>query len=149
LDTGGGLKLAAPLLGDSRHVFTLNADIMWGAANPLVQLSAAWREGAMRALLLAGDSERLNRARADFQMDRNGRLQRGAALPGYTYLGAQIVEQAAVMRHPEDVFSLNAVWDELAGEGTLAGAVYSDDWVDLGTADQFEAAKATYEGQTT
>lgn len=149
LDTGGGLKHAAPLLGAGSHVFTLNADILWGPQNPLLQLATDWKGGSMQALLLAGDSQRLGRALADFQMDKQGRLQRGAVFPGHTYLGAQIVARAAVMQRREAAFSLNAVWDDLAAGGHLYGTAYADQWDDLGTAAQYEAAKAALEGTNT
>ena len=51
LETGGGLKVALPLLGPG-PVAVLNSDAVWTGANPLTQLARAWDGGRMEALLL-------------------------------------------------------------------------------------------------
>ncbi len=134
LDTGGGLKAALPLLGPGPGpgpVFTLNADAVWRGPNPLETLAAAWAPERMDALLLCVPPERA-RARVgpgDLARSEDGRLARGGPL---IYCGAQIIATGPLARFGEPVFSLNAVWDRIAAEGRLHGAVHDGLWCDVG-----------------
>ena len=128
LDTGGGLRQAAPLLG-ADTVWTLNTDAVWTGPNPLATLAAAWDPARMDALLLL-----VPRARAagragpgDFVSD-GGRLSRGDA---GVYTGAQIVRMAAVAG-PPGAFSLNRVWDAAIARGRLWGVLHPGGWCDVG-----------------
>lgn len=130
LDTGGGLRHALPLLGTG-PVFTLNSDAVWTGANPLSELAAAWDPERMDALLLLveRDAARGHAGRGDFLHAADGRLRRG---PGAVYTGAQILKTEAVAEYPEDVFSLNAVWNRMLAGGRLFGALHAGGWCDVG-----------------
>jgi MurNAc alpha-1-phosphate uridylyltransferase len=128
LDTGGGLRHAAPLLG-ADTVWTLNTDAVWSGPNPLTTLAAAWAPARMDALLLLVPPGRAT-GRAgpgDFASD-GGRLERGGDL---VHTGAQIVRMAAVAG-PPGPFSLNAVWDAAIARGRLYGIVHPGGWCDVG-----------------
>lgn len=130
LDTGGGLKAALPLLGEG-PVFTMNTDAIWSGPNPLSLLAEAWDPERMDALLicvpLAGTVGR--KGGGDFALDAEGRIRRGGE---FVYGGVQILKTAEVARYPDKVFSLNAIWDILAANGRLFGAVYPGRWCDVG-----------------
>ena len=130
LDTGGGLRNALPLLGDG-PVFTLNTDAVWTGPSPLGALASAWDASRMDALLLLVPLERA-RGRTgggDFTMAPDGRLGRKGPL---VYTGAQILATERVAARPAGAFSLNTVWDEIAAEGRLFGAIHAGGWCDVG-----------------
>jgi MurNAc alpha-1-phosphate uridylyltransferase len=130
LDTGGGLRAALPLLGPG-PVFTLNTDAVWTGPNPLVTLAAAWAPGRMDALLLLAPPAAGGPAAAgDFDRDAAGRLARGR---GLRFLGAQLIDPAALAGIAGPAFSLNAVWDRLIARGRLAGVLHPGGWCDVGT----------------
>ena len=145
LETGGGLKRALPLLGGG-SVFTLNSDVVWRGTNPLAALRQAWDGARMRGLLAL-----VPRAAAvghdgpgDFFRTPDGRLvRRGrAATADYVYGGAQILDTSALAGFPEQVFSLNPVWDALIAEGSLFGLVHGGGWVDVGRPEGIALAEA-------
>ncbi|MFN0113578.1 MAG: phosphotransferase [Paracoccaceae bacterium] len=130
LETGGGLRMALPLLGPG-PVFTLNTDAVWDGANPLSVLRAHWRPETMGALLLlVGPGATLgHQGGGDFRLAADGRLtRRGDAI----YTGAQIIDPTLVSGETEPVFSLNRIWDRLAEEGRLFGVLYRGRWCDVG-----------------
>lgn len=133
LETGGGLKAALPLLGPG-PVAILNSDGIWTGPNPLKALAADWDGARMEALLLLLP---LHRTRAhgpkgDFCIDTEGRLSRGTGGEDHVYIGAQIIAPDRVGAFPDDVFSLNRVWDQMIAAGTLFGVRHPGDWCDVG-----------------
>jgi N-acetyl-alpha-D-muramate 1-phosphate uridylyltransferase len=126
LDTGGGLRQALPLLGPG-PVHTLNSDAIFTGANPLTELADRWDGTRMGALLLLLPAER-----GDFRMDDAGHLIRAPGVPGYRYLGAQIMDPAGVEAVSQKAFSLNLVWDRLISEGRAFGLVHDGGWCDVG-----------------
>jgi MurNAc alpha-1-phosphate uridylyltransferase len=145
LETGGGLKRALPLLGPG-PVFTLNADMVWQGPNPFAALAAAWdprRMGAQLALVPRAAAAGHD-GRGDFFRDAAGRLARRGAAPtaDHVYAGAEIIDTAALDSFPEEVFSLNAVWDALITAGRLYGTVHHGGWVDVGRPEGIALAEA-------
>ncbi len=133
LETGGGLKAALPLLGDG-PIAILNSDGIWTGPNPLQTLASAWDGMRMEALLLLLP---LHRTRAhgpkgDFRVDAAGRLSRGAGGEDHVYIGAQIIQPDSVRTIPDDVFSLNRVWDQMIAAGTAYGVLHPGNWCDVG-----------------
>lgn len=143
LETGGGLKKALPLL-PGPAVMTLNPDAVWRGPNPLAALRAAWDPGRMDALLLVQDAARVRGrgAKADFVLAPDGRIQRAAGREGVLYLGAQVVKTAPVADWPEQVFSLNAIWDGMIAAGRAYGLPYDGDWCDVGSPEGLAEAGA-------
>lgn len=144
LETGGGLRRALPLLG-AGPVVTLNADMVWTGANPLVALGERWAPG-MGALLCLVPRERAtgHTGPGDFFLGADGRLtRRGTAEAApYVYAGAEIIDTAALDGVDGTVFSLNPVWDRLIGEGRLFGWVHEGGWVDVGRPEGIGLAEA-------
>ena len=139
LETGGGLRKALPLLGPG-PVFTLNTDAVWTGEDPLGRLRAAWDGRRMGALLLLVETGcALGHAGAgDFVIGPEGRLSRG---PGLVYSGAQVLDPAGIETIPEEVFSLNRLWDRLAAEGRLFGLVHRGRWCDVGRPESIALAE--------
>ncbi|MEY8839999.1 nucleotidyltransferase family protein [Cribrihabitans sp. XS_ASV171] len=131
LDTGGGLKAALPLLA-SDTVITLNPDAIWQGPNPLSRLLAEWKPECMDALLMCLPPELAegHAGAGDFTRDVDGRISRG---PGLIYGGAQIIKTDRLAEIPDEVFSLNRVWDLLQADGRLFAASYPGRWCDVGT----------------
>lgn len=130
LDTGGGLRLALPLLGDG-PVWTLNTDAVWCGPNPLTYLAAHWDPVRMDALLLClSPAQAIGHAgTGDFQLDSTGRAQRG---PGLVYSGAQIIRTEQLNGIKEPSFSLHALWDRMLATKRLYGLPYPGQWCDVG-----------------
>ncbi len=140
LETGGGLKAQLGALG-SDPVFTMNSDAVWQGPNPYEILRATWDATKMDALLLCVPVDRaLGRTdQGDFTFADDGQLIRG---PGHVYCGAQIIATNDVARHPEDVFSLNTIWNIHAQRGTLFGVEYPGRWCDVGRPQSIPMAEA-------
>jgi N-acetyl-alpha-D-muramate 1-phosphate uridylyltransferase len=143
LETGGGLRQALPLLGE-KPVFTLNSDAIWCGPNPLKLLSNAWDSARMEALLLLLPPAAAigHTGAGDFRMDAVGRLTRG---PGLVYSGAQIICTETLADAPQQVFSLNLLWDQMAARGGLFGLTYPGAWCDVGRPESIALATALLE----
>lgn len=133
LETGGGLKAALPLLGPG-PVLILNSDGVWTGANPLEELLAAWDGARMGALLLLLPvaAARGRDGRGDFALDGEGRISRGAGGEDQLYVGASVMDPAALEGISDEVFSLNLAWNRLIAEGRAYGVVHRGGWCDVG-----------------
>ncbi|WP_417605824.1 nucleotidyltransferase family protein [Primorskyibacter flagellatus] len=140
LDTGGGLRQALPLL-QSNPVFTTNTDAVWHGPNPFQLLANAWRPDDMDALLLCVPLQHAigHNGDGDFTLLPDGRLQRG---PGLVYSGVQIIRTDGLHPIPEQVFSLNVLWNEIAKNGRLYGLPYDGKWCDVGHPEGIALAEA-------
>lgn len=138
-ETGGGLRHAAPLLG-AGPVITLNSDAVWRGPNPLAQLIAAWRPDMAALLLIVPKSQvRGHLGKGDFSRDAGGRLHRA---PDAIYTGAQIIRTDLLPIIPDQVFSLNVIWDTMIAQGGVYGAVYDGQWCDVGQPSSIPLAEA-------
>lgn len=143
LETGGGLRKALPLLGPG-PVFTLNTDAIWTGPNVLSALRAAWRPGMGALLALVPVARAVGHSgTGDFTLAPDGRIARG---PGHVYTGAQILDPAGLRDIPEDVFSLNLLWDRMLAEGRVFGLVHPGGWCDVGRPDSIPLAEAMLHG---
>lgn len=143
LETGGGLRLSLPLIGDG-PVFTMNTDSVWTGPNPLAQLAAAWEPDRMDALLLCIPREKAvgHAGHGDFLLDDQGRVSRG---PGLVYSGLQILKTTGLAEIPDKAFSLNLLWDQMLQDGRMFGIPYSGRWCDVGTPQGIDLAEAMLE----
>ncbi len=144
LDTGGGLKNAAPVLGGG-PVITLNSDAVWIGPDPVDALAKAWRPGEMDALLMLIPRGRASghAGKGDFA-GAPGPLSRG---PDAVYGGLQIIETGAVTRIGEKAFSMNRVWDDLIPGGRVHGVLYDGRWTDVGRPDSIALAEQELRGR--
>ncbi len=130
LETGGGLRAALPLLGESPH-FTMNTDAVWNGPNPLSLLAETWDSAKMDALLLCIplDSALGHTGQGDFILSETGLLSRGR---GQVYSGVQIIKPDLLHEIAEASFSLNILWDKMLSEDRLYGLSYPGKWCDVG-----------------
>lgn len=130
LDTGGGLRLALPLLG-SDPVFTANTDVIWKGENPFQMALGAWDPARMDALLVCIPTARCHGrlGGGDFSRDPEGRISRGGDL---VYGGVQILKTETLQDIEEDVFSLNILWNRMAAQDRLFAVEYPGHWCDVG-----------------
>ncbi len=150
LETGGGLKKAAPLLG-SEPVFVANFDSVWtdnGAPgdSALNQLARLWNPSIMdAALLLARREGSIGfEGGGDFFLADDGHLTfRGeAAEAPFAYMGVHICRPDYVADGPEGPFSLSGFWRRSAAAGRLYGCVLDGDWMHVGDPEARTAAEA-------
>ena len=130
LETGGGLRAALPLLGNG-PVYTANPDVIWLGPNPLLLLRQAWDPDQMDALLMCIPVERAigHTGSGDFDATGDGQIRRGSTL---VYGGVQILKTGGLAGIGDSVFSLNLLWDRMAGENRLYCANYPGKWCDVG-----------------
>ena len=140
LETGGGLKLALPLLGEG-PVLTLNSDMVWDGRNPLARLIGNWDAERMDGLLcLVPRADAVGHAGAgDFELAADGLIVRRGA--GFVYAGAGII-QPRPLDGFEGKFSLNPVWDGMLATERLHGVVHEGPWVDVGRPEGIALAEA-------
>ncbi|MBU2957188.1 nucleotidyltransferase family protein [Paracoccus sp. 1_MG-2023] len=140
LDTGGGLRRALPMLG-AGPVMTLNPDVVWSGPNVLKALQAAWDGDRMDALLALVPVARATarKGAGDFAMDDAGRIARQG---DHVYAGAQIIRPEALHDIPDQVFSLNLLWDRMIADGRAFGMVHPGGWCDVGYPEAIPMAEA-------
>lgn len=136
LETGGGLKKAALLLGDA-PVFVANIDSVWlDRDDALSELSRLWDpEYTDAALLLARREGSIGfEGDGDFFLADDGRLTfRGeAASAPFAYMGVHICRPNYVAGGPEGPFSLSGLWRTSAAAGRLFGCALDGDWMHVG-----------------
>lgn len=150
LETGGGLKKAAPLLGPD-PVFVANIDSIWiDNGDALGDLIRLWDPARMDvALLLA----RLDRSSGfdgggDFFMAEDGALTfRGeAASAPFAYMGVHICRPDYANSGPDGAFSLSGLWRKSAAARRLYGCVLDGDWMHVGDPGARDAAEARLAG---
>ncbi|MFN3558347.1 MAG: N-acetylmuramate alpha-1-phosphate uridylyltransferase MurU [Brevundimonas sp.] len=146
LETGGGLKKAAPLLGND-PVFVANIDSVWvDRGDALNQLARLWNPSIMdAALLLARREGSIGfEGDGDVFLAEDGRLTfRGeAASAPFAYMGVHICKPDYVADGPEGAFSLSPFWRRSAAEGRLYGCVLDGDWMHVGDPQARDAAEA-------
>ena len=146
LETGGGIKRALPLLGQSPFLL-LNSDSLWieRQTSNLVRLREAWDCERMDILLLvAACAESLGyEGLGDFFLEADGRLERrgerGAA--PFVYAGVAILKPQLFDDTPDGAFSLNLLFDRAIVGRRLYGLPLDGQWLHVGTPDAIAAAE--------
>ncbi|HVY33928.1 MAG TPA: nucleotidyltransferase family protein [Caulobacteraceae bacterium] len=147
LETGGGLKLARPLLGEA-PIWAANIDSVWTERSgpALGALARAWDPERMDACLLLAPLEHSLGfdGKGDFFLGEDGRLTHRGDQPSapYAYIGVQIIKPQAVDEGPEGPFSLFGVWMTMIAEGRLYGVVLDGEWMHVGDPQALKAAEA-------
>ncbi|WP_421730673.1 nucleotidyltransferase family protein [Brevundimonas sp.] len=160
LETGGGIKAAADLLGDL-PVLVVNIDSVWiedrePPATAIRDLAAGFDPERAQARLLLARAERtlgLDGA-GDFLMDDQGRLTgrrtAGAATAPFNYMGVHIVDPRPIYAWPETEFGLfpagGGLWGDWAAQGRLHGHVLDGDWMHVGDPQARDDAEARLAG---
>ncbi len=148
LETGGGLKKAAPLLG-ADPIWVANIDSVWiedHEGRDLGELAAAWDGEAMDALLLLARMDRTTGfdGAGDFFMDGDNRLtfRNDAPAAPLNYMGVHITRPDLVADVPEAAFSLSKIWRQSAPRGRLHGVLMEGDWMHVGDPEARRIAEA-------
>ncbi|MBJ7484830.1 MAG: nucleotidyltransferase family protein [Brevundimonas sp.] len=156
LETGGGIKAAADLLGDS-PIVVVNIDSVWiedgePPAHAIRDLCDGFdpdRATCRLMLARAGRTSGLD-GPGDFLMDDQGcltgRRAAGAATAPFNYMGVHIVDPRPIYAYPETEFGLfpagGGLWGGWAAEGRLHGFVMEGDWMHVGDPGARDAAEA-------
>ena len=151
LETGGGLKKAATLLGRD-PVFVANIDSVWTdpRGDALNQLARLWNPSIMDAALLLARREGSIGFEGDgdvFLAD-DGRLTFRGDAPSapFAYMGVHICRPDYVSDGPDGPFSLSGFWRRSATAGRLYGCVLDGDWMHVGDPQARDAAEARLAG---
>ena len=150
LETGGGLKKAAPLLG-SDPVFVANIDSVWiDRGDALNQLARFWNPSTMdSALILARREGSIGfEGDGDFFLADDGRLTFRGEAPSapFAYMGVHITRPDYVADGPDGPFSLSQLWRKSAAAGRLYGLVMDGDWMHVGDPQSRDEAEARLAG---
>ena len=149
LDTGGGIALALPHLGNDPF-FVLNSDSFWidGKTPALQRLRAAWRDIEMDCLLLLCKVEQTvgYDGKGDFQLGNNGRLTRSRNDGALAYIGGYLVHPRLFQNVPAGKFSMNVLWDWAIAQGRLHGISHDGLWLHVGSPEAIGLAEARLAG---
>ncbi len=147
METGGGVRLARPLLGDA-PIIVCNIDSVWeeGAGSAIGRLTRDFDPARMSARLMLAAMDQCSGfdGPGDFFMDEHGALSFRDALPHtpWAYMGVQIIDPRVVDDEPLAPFSLTRVWRRLREQGRLFGAPLGGFWMHVGDPMAREAAEA-------
>jgi MurNAc alpha-1-phosphate uridylyltransferase len=137
LETGGGIKNALPLLGDS-PVWVANIDSVWIEAGlpALDAVAAAWAPDAMDVcLMLAPTAGSLGfHDSGDVFLEDGGavRFKAPGEIAPLVYVGVHICKPAITADGPEGPFSLTPIWKALAAESRVHGISPEGLWMHVG-----------------
>lgn len=138
LDSGGGIKIALPHLGNDPF-FLINADSFWleGTRPNLEILWDSWDPSKMDILLLLSSMTNTvgYSGKGDFEMDSEGRLTRRLEkkLSPFAYSGAAILHPKIFEHAANGAFSLNRLFDEAIDNERLFGVRMEGLWLHVGT----------------
>jgi MurNAc alpha-1-phosphate uridylyltransferase len=145
LETGGGVKQALPLLGET--FFALNGDVFWldGFEPALTRLATYFDPKRMDALLLmqrtvwATGYEGLG----DYFVDPVGapRRRREREIAPYIFAGIQILHRRLFEGVDDTVFSLKKLYDRAEDAGRLGAIVHDGEWFHIGTPEGLDATR--------
>lgn len=147
LETGGGIKHARALLGES-PIWVCNSDYIWKMEGEpaLSVLARAWEPGLMDALLVVIPKERTQGfdTPGDFTRAPDGRLtHRGEAASAPLHcFGIQILDPTLVYADPREAFTTRDIWLRSAAVGRLYGVELPGLWMQVGDPGALEAAEA-------
>lgn len=126
LETGGGIKKALPMLGDSPFLVT-SADTYLDF--DLGLLPNELPAGMLGLLVMTHNPE--HHPDGDYALDENSLLQlEGDKL---TYTGVGMLHPDLVRDVPDSVFMLRKVFDEAVRGGKFRGIKHDGYWCDVGT----------------
>lgn len=147
LETGGGMKKARSLLGDS-PILVANIDSVWieSGEPALRRLIDAWDPARMDDLLLlvpVGDSLGFD-GRGDFFRAEDGRIaHRGAAVRApYAFMGVHMLDPRVIDGWPAGPHGVFSHWMGFAELGRLHGVVMEGVWMHVGDPLARDAAEA-------
>ena len=144
--TGGALKRALPLLGDSFFVLYGDSYLDIGYAAPL----EAFRKSGLPALMTVYRNQgRWDTSNVLFDGAKVVRYDKRNPTPDMQYIdyGLGILSSEIIAGWPEETFDLAAVYTRLAGEGRLAGFEASRRFYEIGTYQGLRETDAYLKGE--
>jgi MurNAc alpha-1-phosphate uridylyltransferase len=147
LETGGGLKMARPLLGGG-PVWVANIDAVWleDGVSAMQVMAQAWDPARMDVLLLLAPLGRTLgfHDSGDVFLEADGRVRFKASdeTAPLVYVGLHIADSAVVADGPDGPFSLLPIWKRLAERGRLHGVTAPGLWMHVGDPGALQAAEA-------
>jgi MurNAc alpha-1-phosphate uridylyltransferase len=156
LETGGGIKAAAALLG-ADPILVVNIDSVWiedgePPATAIAELCEGFDPAHATARLMLARAERTQGldGPGDFLMDPLGRLtgrrSAGVDTAPFNYMGVHVVDPRPIYAWPETEFGLfpagGGLWGAWAAEGRLHGSVMRGDWMHVGDPGARDLAEA-------
>ena len=146
LETGGGVKHALPLLGES--FFVVNGDILWldGLIPALRRLASAFNPKKLDAALLLQRTVTAigYEGRGDYFLDPAGTPRRRGEreIAPYIFAGIQILHRRQFDGIDDTVFSLKRLYDGAEDAGRLAALVHDGEWFHVGTPEGLDNTRA-------
>lgn len=143
LETGGGLRNAAPLLGQSPF-FMINGDAFWidgGQGAALATLEAAFLPDSMDIFLLLIPVSRmiLTEGVGDYNIAPSGAAVRSKTKNGtHMFTGIRIVHPRILGAMRDGAYSFLQQMDEAEAAGRLFALEYSGDWHHISTPDDLK-----------
>jgi len=146
LDTGGGVKRALPLIGNTPFILH-NSDSVWieSETDNIAQLIAHYDPDKMDCLLLMAPTKTSigYDGNGDFLIDSEGRLRRRSKneISPNVFTGVSIQHPRLFENSPEGAFSFNLLWDRAISEGRAFGIPLEGTWMHVGTPDALAQAE--------
>ena len=137
LETGGGLKKAAPFLGDE-PVFAINSDILWtdDGESALNRLTQQWDDAKMDFLLLAQSKAKAvghDMGEDHLFIKPENTLGWKAADAPYIISGIGIFHPRVLRAAPVEKFSVKILWLKALAENRLFCLPHHGRWFQTGT----------------
>ena len=137
LETGGGLKKAAPFLGDE-PVFAINSDILWTdeGDTALNRLTRQWDDAKMDFLLLAQSKARAvghDKGEDHLFIKPENTFNWDAAAAPYIISGIGIFHPRVLRDAPEGKFSVKVLWLKALAQNHLFCLPHHGHWFQTGT----------------
>ena len=149
LETGGGVKKALPLLGDTPF-FVVNSDALWSDPEQGVieTMDQIWNPDEMNGLLALVPTDQLTsyQGKGDFYRHSSGLIERqqGDKKAPYLFSGIQILTPELFTQPLPEHFSLNKIYDRALDQKKLFGIPHPGVWHHVGSPKEFEVAEAYY-----
>lgn len=150
LETGGGVRKALGLLGDTPF-FVVNSDVIWLDAqkDTFERMAAFWDDASMDGLLAMHPTVSAigYEGPGDFHLDPLGRLSRREErlVAPLVFMGLQMLHPRVFRGTPDGSFSLNRVYDSAIEDGRLFGLRHEGVWMDVGSPAGLRAAELALE----
>jgi MurNAc alpha-1-phosphate uridylyltransferase len=137
LETGGGLKKAAPFLGDEPS-FAINSDILWSddGETALNRLAHFWDDAKMDFLLLAQSKAKAvghDQGEDHLFIKPENTLGWNAAAAPYIISGIGIFHPRVLRDAPDGKFSVKVLWLRALAQNRLFCLPHHGRWFQTGT----------------
>ena len=149
LETGGGLKKAAPFLGDE-PIFAINSDILWTdeSDTALNRLTQTWDDAKMDFLLLAQSKAKAvghDKGEDYLFIKPENTFDWNAADAPYIISGIGIFHPRVLREAPDGKFSVKVLWLKALAQNRLFCLPHHGRWFQTGTIDDIQKTEAALE----